>query len=651
MFDAYEAGSDLTIMDAIYRYPHKDENTGKWDNGSITIVAKDNTTGKKIVDFIENPEYTYYVVKEKVLLDRNIDYNLKEIEKECCDPVTVPFKNLEKDIANRIGQSEYYKYNIETKNRANNKLLHVMSPNIMFSDMNIEDYYRFKFSKIFKNSITKISKAFIDIEVDGINMKGDFPEPGECPVNAVTFIDLRTNGVYTFLLRTKANEQISKFEKSTQQGTELAEFKELLLNHVGGEEQYKSYGLDKLQYHFMFFDEKQEIQLIGNLFQVINTLQPDFILAWNMAFDIPYLIQRIINLGYDPAEIMCHPDFPIKEAKYYIDSRAQIPSEKGDFATISSYSIYLDQLIQHASIRKGQSAYMSYKLDYVTNFICGFGKLDYSDITTNIVRLPYLNYQTFVFYNIIDVIDQLCIENKVNDIDFVFAKAISNNTRYSKIHRQTVYLMNRLASEYWDQGYICGNNKNKNNSTPGEKFAGAFVADPSLINDGPKLKINGKPIMVFDNLDDYDYRRLYPTMLQEFNMCDETQIGKLQIPEKIHDKENISNAGNGKFFSRDGAFFDDLAAHAPIEFCSRWFHLATFKEMLDDICEFFKNKDTTNMIQYIDRDGCKPLYRIVKDNTKKYTDVESTKLLDINLLGDLQNVYNNNSGFEITKFK
>lgn len=56
-----------------------------------------------------------------------------------------------------------------------------------------------------------------------------------------------------------------------------------------------------------FFDE--EIELIDAVFKDINEEQPDFVLAWNMAFDIPYLIARIENLGYKPEDIICHPDF------------------------------------------------------------------------------------------------------------------------------------------------------------------------------------------------------------------------------------------------------------------------------------------------------------------------------------------------------
>ena len=47
MLKKYPQGSDLTIMNTMYLYPSKDEGTGKWDKGSMTLVYKDNITGQK----------------------------------------------------------------------------------------------------------------------------------------------------------------------------------------------------------------------------------------------------------------------------------------------------------------------------------------------------------------------------------------------------------------------------------------------------------------------------------------------------------------------------------------------------------------------------------------------------------------------------
>ena len=65
-------------MNTIYHYPKKLEN-GKWDKGSIDIIAKDNKLGKKILDHIEDPIYPFYFAKEP------IETNLLFIEKDKVD--------------------------------------------------------------------------------------------------------------------------------------------------------------------------------------------------------------------------------------------------------------------------------------------------------------------------------------------------------------------------------------------------------------------------------------------------------------------------------------------------------------------------------------------------------------------------------------
>ena len=304
------------------------------------------------------------------------------------------------------------------------------------------------------------------------------------------------------LVRNNENPQIAEFEKSINEDL-FEELRALVRDTVGGWKKEKKYGLDKFDYQFLFYDEDKELDLIRDLFRLINTYQPDFVLAWNMAFDIPYIIQRIKNLGGDPTEIMCHPDFEHKIAEYYIDTFHQSDFEaRGDYANISSYSFYMCQMIQFASRRKGQSAYIQFGLDYIGNAIAGVKKLDYSHITTNIGELPWLNYKIFVLYNIVDTVVQYVVEFVTGDIDYVAGKALMNNTRYAKAHRQTVYLFNRGCKEFYKDGFIICNNINKYKDKPEGKFAGAMVANPNKLLDIIKTRIltgrynyqdNGRP--------------------------------------------------------------------------------------------------------------------------------------------------------------
>ena len=384
------------------------------------------------------------------------------------------------------------------------------------------------------------------------------------------------------------NPLIQPFIDSFDNDSFNQEFMKLLTDTLGGQDKVEYYQLQNLKTRVLMYDD--ELVMLNDLFGYINHEQPDFVLAWNMAFDIPFIIDRIKRLGVDPKEIICPQNIPAKykRCSYNIDQRAVATefAEKGDYADITSYSVYLDQLIQFASRRKGRAKFRSYSLDSIGDEVAGVRKLDYHDIAANIQDLPYNDYRTFVKYNMMDVIVQYCIEFKSEDIPYIFNKALLNGTQYRKVHRQTVYLTNRASIMFKGFGdFVLGNNNNKYKDHSNVKsYEGAFVAEPTKVADSIKDNINGRPIMRASNAVDFDFTRLYPSIQQEYNMAPNTLIGYIQIPSTIYENEN---AINNPMYTRSGQFIEDLTSDNPLECMHRWFHLANFKEMYGDILEYF----------------------------------------------------------------
>lgn len=579
MIKGYAPGANITLLDTMYIRPQKIND--KWENDKMILVYIDNDTKEKKIECIENPDYEYFKLKPHIQPE---DYNELFRSKDDVYTIKVPYTQLEKKIAEDAGLEDFYYENKRNGNNYENKKLHVMDKSIFNSDMQIDDHYRFRFSKMYKNDIIPLKKAFLDIEVDGINQRGDFPEMGECPINAVTYIDLNKNTSYTFILRNPDNPLIEEFENEVRSGNVFSELKDFVIDKVGGPKKASKFGVDKLDYQFFFYDD--ELKLIHDLFILININEPDFLLAWNASFDIPYIMARLeLAFNLNPAEVMCHPDFPVKVARYFIDElhKNEI-GERGDFATIGMKTVVADQMIHFKSIRKATN-FERLKLDYIGELVAGVRKLDYSHITRKIEQLPYLDFKTFIFYNIMDVIVQVCIESETKDIDFVFAKANLNNTRYHKCHRQTIYLTDRATTEFFeDSECVIGNNANKFKPKPEEKFPGALVGKPKNNSDYAKLKINGYAINVCDNLDDYDFKSLYPSTERENNMAPHTQIGAIQIDHQVWDKENPFK---DKQYRRGGQFIEDFQCGVTIEFCNRWLHFGNFMEVLEDLKEYF----------------------------------------------------------------
>lgn len=577
MIRGRQPGDNITIMNTLFW-------RGMNNDGDYTdfldVIYKDCDTGLKYVQEMVNPDYEYYIAHE----DSRVDYNRLFIEEDKVDTITVPYRDLEKDIATRVGLKNYFYENIRNGNRSENRKLH-LHHDVFNSDMNIEDHYMFRFSRMYRNEACNISKAYFDIEVDTIGMMGDFPEPGECPINAVSLILQEQKMIYVFLLRNKRNPMIEEFEKEVKSGSIYPELADFIVQAVGGPKVAENYKID-FKFGFLFYNEEDEINLISDLFRAINSYKPDFALAWNMGFDVPYIIQRIINLGYNPEEVMSSPDFKNKIARYYVDERNKSDfAERGDFAQIASYTTYLDQMIHFASRRKGQSKFISFTLDYIGETVAKVRKLSYKHITTNIAELPYKDYKTFVFYNIIDTLVQYCIEFKTGDIDYTFTKSNINCTRYCKAHRQTVYLTNRITKDIRKDGFIIGNNCNKFNPKPTEKFPGAFVADPLQLSNHPKLMIYGRYIDCCDNGIDLDYASLYPSIIREFNIAPNTQIGMIIIDRVFNSLENIRSNNTVA-----GAFVEDIQSQVWLEFCTRWLFLADYATLYHEVESFFAEK-------------------------------------------------------------
>lgn len=578
----FPKGSNITLLNTYYKR-FRDESDGKFKD-LMVLVYKDLDTGLKYKEEILQPEMEYYTA----LPDKRTSYNRLFIPETDAEKHTCTKLGLEKDICKSLGLSNWYNECMNAQDRESVRQIHT-HPDVFGSDINIEDFYRQQFALNYVNADFVPTKAYFDIEVDGRDMVGDFPQPGECPINAITIIMEETMTVFTLALRNSQNPQILEFEKFLMTDG-CQDLKKFVIDHVNTQdpELAKKYHLDLFNYQAIFYDEENEIDLIRDLFNIINQYQPDFALAWNMSFDIPYIIARIEKLGYHPADIMCHPDFKYRYAEYFVDERNKNEfGERGDFAVISSYTVFLDQLIQFASRRKSQTRLLSYSLDFVGDFVARVCKLDYKMITGDLMQLPYINYRIFYYYNVCDTIVQHCIECVTEDIDFVLSKALMNNTRYSKVHRQTVYLVNRGRKEFYaSDNVIMGNNFNKNNDKPTTKFSGAFVANPEQLSDYSKLKLNGKAINVFDNLYDSDYASLYPNLINQFNIAANTQIGKLVIPG---DPNPWENRRHSESYDRGGAFFEDLHTHNWIIVGAKWFNLPGVKAMYDYVINYFNH--------------------------------------------------------------
>ena len=601
LFSRYPNGSNLTILNTIY---HKSRKVGEtWTDDAITLIAKDLDNDKKVIKTIDRPKYEFYVVDDP-------DYQLEgyyhsTLPKNILRLVECDYKSVDVAVAEELDMKSQFYDNIRMGIRDQNKKMHI-DPRIMRSTMNISDFYRYKFRCMYKNEPYPLHKGYLDIEADAAKAVGEFPESGEVPINAVTFIDHWNWQSYTFLLEDVNNPQYYKFKEEYETTDMSIRIWEKIKEAFGGNEsKIEKYKLNNLDFKILFYED--EITMLRDLFTVINNSGIDFLMAWNMKFDIPYIIDRIKKLGYNPADIICHPAFKYKECSYFIDeNNRDMYHLRTDHATISAPFVYLDQLLMFCGRRKSTiTAFPNFKLDTIANLCAGMHKLDYSHITRSLPQLPMLAYDVFAIYNIVDVIAQIVIEESEGDINYVFAMALETNTRYSKIYKPSITEYN-TAIYYYEKNYglICGNNKNQILGTPKESFDGAYVSEQRLLGDQPKLRLNGTPIMVCDNVCDEDFAAMYPSELRNFNMSDATQIGRIKIPKQVWEGDDHlhmkatsiimkSKTKEPSKYNRGGHYIEDISTGNWLIFGSRWLGLKDFDGLLDDVVKYLTQINPT----------------------------------------------------------
>jgi hypothetical protein len=79
----------------------------------------------------------------------------------------------------------------------------------------------------------------------------------------------------------------------------------------------------------------------------------------------------------------------------------------------------------------------------------------------NLRELPYIDYLKFVEYNIKDVLLQLGIYRKTNDMSDLYNRCYTNGLLANEIFTSTAMLIGSISIRFYEYGYILGNNANK----------------------------------------------------------------------------------------------------------------------------------------------------------------------------------------------
>ena len=542
------------LIDIQYVKANRKNNTPDY----LYLIYRDMDTDEKQLKIIPEPKMDIYFTKPEF---RNHTYNKNYELKSKLDKKVVRARDIIYEIANDQGEIGRQRLN-DCFNTRNYKGLQefYMYPYVYGADYDVRVWYRNQWLNKFDNNRPKIlKKGFLDIEVDTMEATG-MPNPLKHPIDLVTFIDASAKESYTFCLvgvdcqekdieYMTEKERIKEFARREYYANRLKLQKDVIDDIPGLKERVHEEFDEKypgLDYHFYFY--KDERKMLIHLFQLINKLKLDFVGVWNIEFDIPYIIERCKALGLDPAEVICHPDFPVKECWFKKDTHNFAVKNKSSFFHCSSYTIYYDQMVVYAAIRKGQKELRSNRLTYIGKIELEDEKLDYSDKGSgNLKTLSYVDYLTYILYNIKDVLLQYGIENKTTDVDTYYVYSYKNITPYESVFKQTIKLRNVQYRTFEQQDIVPGENINTflynaekereddDEDDEDDKFEGALVGNPLLIADFGIEMFGHKTNNVFEFSIDMDMSSFYPSTIYVMNIDASTLIFKMILDSSQYD--------------------------------------------------------------------------------------------------------------------
>lgn len=549
------------------QYAREDRKNGIPD--CLYIIWKDLETNEKHVDTVMSPPMHVYFEKPEY---RNHTYIKTEENKDKLTRKTVKYKDIIYEVAKEDGPEamNYLNTCFQTRNYQGIDRIN-LSPYAFGHDYDIRVFYRNLWMNNYDNDRPKhLWKAFGDIEVDTLEATGsiaEITEEANCPIDLVTIIDGESKTSYTFCLTGVACKEKDTTNMTAHELDQELERREMYKHRQKEQDYYRTH-IDELiakahetfdenypgfEFKPYFYDDEKK--MLVHIFQLIHMLNPDFLMFWNIAFDIPYMIARMRKLGLDPKEIMPNPAFINKVCRFKKDKIHFAVKNKTDFFNVSDSTVYIDQMVLYAAIRKGGSELRRYNLQYIAQKELRDSKYDYSEEGT-IKTLSYRNWLRYFLYNIKDVLLQYGIEEVTSDLDTLYVYSYENITPYEDTFKQTVKLRN-VQYRYWEElNMVPGVNANailnQGQEEPEEEddeedelentgkkkntgYEGALVGNPLLIKPFGVPIYGKRSTNVFRYSIDMDMSAFYPNTIGAMNIYPPCLIFKMILDAAQYD--------------------------------------------------------------------------------------------------------------------
>jgi len=433
------------------------------DNSKDNIETEDNNSSILAITLDEKYYTDYY------LIDIVYDYNKKLIYY-----IFRNRKTYKRELLSLEDNKTFYYYLSETPNdRHVTKINKTIKPMIGYPPKNIDNskytLYEADIPNVLKHSIDyyynlemrKLDNSFkplimyLDIEVATKNREFPSPEEAKYPISIISFRygDIKKSFVFS---KTSGN------------------INEKILNG----------------YEVEFFSSERT--MIEKFKEHIRKV--DIITAWNVSFDMGYIINRFQNKlkrsFKDASPLNMYPKIDLKR------NIIEVPG-----------IIIIDLLSSYKQLTYGERE--SYKLDYIANYELGERKLEKGSDFGLIFKK---DKKRALLYNIDDVEKILKLDQKLSIISFESELRNSTAVTWNYISHVSKIVESNMIKFLKSKNMILRNNYgHKSSNIP---KIGAYVKTP----------INGLHYGIYI----VDFKSLYPSIIQTFNIGIDTYVAKFE---------------------------------------------------------------------------------------------------------------------------
>lgn len=430
------------------------------------------------------------------------------------------------------------------------------SPYLYGADIPTGVFIRHKYATDNGGELPLLTNGGLDIENE---------TRGKMRINVMSFV--HDTGDQLIVYCAYLDEYLFRVDKS---GNERIKATEEELNNVVFstlKEEIEEYNI-KIE----LYKARDEIDLIKWIFFNIHKCKTDFVGIWNMDYDIPVIMNRILQNGESLDYTMCPKEIPdkYKYVNYYQD-KAKVDhfTDKWHWCQIAGYSQFVDAMCLFARLNKTKGRESSYTLNDIAMKILGIGKLISKKVTNHWYEQTY-KFLEYVAYNIQDSILLPLMNRKIKMYEQLYS--LTGDSLLNDFNKSTA--MVRDASFFYNkkEGKIIATAGNVMLTPFDElltKIGGTVLSPNKAINIGINvLEESNVSSQVIVSTSDIDAEAEYPTATASFNIAKETKL---------------FTAVEIEGFSRDMVekFFSDVpsALENSVELANKFFGLPNYGEM------------------------------------------------------------------------